>query len=247
MDGDRAIVDPCILIMPLYGDGDLITMKFIQAVVECSLLPTITGNRSCPMGHIFSPVKPVSTVVAGVYLTFYFRAQSLEAHVRTVCLLMLHHQVTWGGCRGPAALILDGKWLTTALSHNPFPTVALLECAMVGVLGKGCTLLRVFLLGLLSSGVCTCRSPAAPLTSGSVVATATLGHWFGSWTVPCGDLLFEHAPFSYPPREIANGPGVNASEPFGVAMDGTYLRLRLHDVCLVSSVQFRVLVVKVVL
>ncbi|GKC36110.1 hypothetical protein Tco_1048494 [Tanacetum coccineum] len=30
--------------MPLYGDGDLITIKFIQAVVECSLLPTIIGR-----------------------------------------------------------------------------------------------------------------------------------------------------------------------------------------------------------
>ncbi|GJW28310.1 hypothetical protein Tco_0045185 [Tanacetum coccineum] len=50
-------------IMPLYGDGDLITIKFIQAVMECSLLPIITGNRSCPIGHIFSPVKPVNDML----------------------------------------------------------------------------------------------------------------------------------------------------------------------------------------
>ncbi|GKE80580.1 hypothetical protein Tco_1550580 [Tanacetum coccineum] len=64
-------------IMPLYGDGDLITIKFIQAVVECSLLPTITGNRSCPMGAVFG------------------------SNVRTVCLQMLLHQCTCGGCRVP--------------------------------------------------------------------------------------------------------------------------------------------------
>ena len=53
-------------IMPLYGEGDLITIKFIQAAVECSLLPTTTSNRICPMDHIFSPVKPVNDVVAGL-------------------------------------------------------------------------------------------------------------------------------------------------------------------------------------
>ncbi|GKE05190.1 hypothetical protein Tco_1397208 [Tanacetum coccineum] len=45
VDGTVRIADiPGLPIMPLYGDGDLITIKFIQAVVECSLLPTITGR-----------------------------------------------------------------------------------------------------------------------------------------------------------------------------------------------------------
>ncbi|GJX53976.1 hypothetical protein Tco_0282345 [Tanacetum coccineum] len=43
VDGTARIAEiPGLPIMPLYGDGDLITIKFIQAVVECSLLPTIT-------------------------------------------------------------------------------------------------------------------------------------------------------------------------------------------------------------
>ncbi|GJT71296.1 hypothetical protein Tco_1030582 [Tanacetum coccineum] len=47
VDGTARIADiPGLPIMPLYGDGDLITIKFIQAVVECSLLPTITDSSS---------------------------------------------------------------------------------------------------------------------------------------------------------------------------------------------------------
>ena len=53
-------------IMPLYDEGDLIIMKFIQAAVEWYSLPTTTSKHSCPMGHIFSPVKLVSDVVAGI-------------------------------------------------------------------------------------------------------------------------------------------------------------------------------------
>ena len=55
-----------LLIMPLYDEGYLITMKFIQAVVEWYSLPIITSMRNCLMGQIFSPVKPVSDVVAGI-------------------------------------------------------------------------------------------------------------------------------------------------------------------------------------
>ena len=53
-------------IMPLYSEGDLITIKFIHASVECSLLPTKTNSYSFPMGHIFSPMKPVNDVMAGL-------------------------------------------------------------------------------------------------------------------------------------------------------------------------------------
>ena len=57
---------PSLPIMSLYDEGDLITMKFIQAAVEWYSLPTTTSKRNCPMGHIFYPVKPVSDVVAGI-------------------------------------------------------------------------------------------------------------------------------------------------------------------------------------
>ena len=67
VDGTARMADiPGLPIMPLYGEGDLITIKFIQDVVECYLLPTTTSSRICPMGHIFSPVKPVNDVVAGL-------------------------------------------------------------------------------------------------------------------------------------------------------------------------------------
>lgn len=67
VDGTARMAEiPVLPIMPLYGEGDLITIKFIQAAVECSLLQTTTSNRICPMGHIFSPVKPVNDVVAGL-------------------------------------------------------------------------------------------------------------------------------------------------------------------------------------
>ena len=67
VDGTARMADiPGLPIMPFYGEGDLITIKFIQAVVGCSLLPTLTSRRICPIGHIFSPVNPVSDVVAGI-------------------------------------------------------------------------------------------------------------------------------------------------------------------------------------
>jgi hypothetical protein len=67
VDGTARMADiPGLPMMPLYGKGDLITIKFIQAAMECSLLPTTTSNRICPMGHIFSLVNPVNDVVAGL-------------------------------------------------------------------------------------------------------------------------------------------------------------------------------------
>nr|GFC83950.1 hypothetical protein [Tanacetum cinerariifolium] len=66
VDGTARIADiPDLPIMPLYGEGDLITIKVIQVLVECSSLPTITSSPIFPIGHIFSPVNPVNDVVAG--------------------------------------------------------------------------------------------------------------------------------------------------------------------------------------
>nr|GEX95897.1 reverse transcriptase domain-containing protein [Tanacetum cinerariifolium] len=49
----------------LYGDGDLTTMKFIHAEVECSTSPIFTSSDIFPSGHIISPLKLISGVVAG--------------------------------------------------------------------------------------------------------------------------------------------------------------------------------------
>jgi hypothetical protein len=43
---------PGLPIIPLYGEGDLITIKFIHAAVECCSSPTTTNKRNCPMGQI---------------------------------------------------------------------------------------------------------------------------------------------------------------------------------------------------
>nr|GFA06149.1 hypothetical protein [Tanacetum cinerariifolium] len=39
------------------GEGDLTTMKFIQADVECSSSSIFTSNDICPRGHIISPLN----------------------------------------------------------------------------------------------------------------------------------------------------------------------------------------------
>ena len=67
VDGTARMDDiPGLPMIPLYGEGDLITIKFIHVDVECCSSPTTTSKRNCPIGHIFSPVKPVSDVVAGI-------------------------------------------------------------------------------------------------------------------------------------------------------------------------------------
>nr|GFB34946.1 reverse transcriptase domain-containing protein [Tanacetum cinerariifolium] len=56
---------PGLLIIPLYGDGDLTTMKFIQAEVECSSSLIFTSSCICPIGHIILPLNPIKGVLAG--------------------------------------------------------------------------------------------------------------------------------------------------------------------------------------
>ncbi|GJX80750.1 hypothetical protein Tco_0328899 [Tanacetum coccineum] len=51
--------------IPLYGDGDLTTMKFIYAEVECSSSPIFTSNDIFPSGHIISPLTLTNSVAAG--------------------------------------------------------------------------------------------------------------------------------------------------------------------------------------
>ncbi|GJW73148.1 hypothetical protein Tco_0132518 [Tanacetum coccineum] len=57
-------------IIPLYGDGDLTTIKFIYVEVECSSSPIFTSSDICPIGHMISPLKPMRGVVAGTIWLF---------------------------------------------------------------------------------------------------------------------------------------------------------------------------------
>nr|GFC58347.1 hypothetical protein [Tanacetum cinerariifolium] len=50
--------------IPLYGDGDLTTMKFIHVEVKFSSSPIFTGNDICPIFHMISPLKPTRGTMA---------------------------------------------------------------------------------------------------------------------------------------------------------------------------------------
>ncbi|GJV90707.1 hypothetical protein Tco_1538520 [Tanacetum coccineum] len=56
---------PGLPIIPLCWDGDLTTMKFIHAEVECSSSPIFTSKDIWPSGQMVSPLNPVRYVVAG--------------------------------------------------------------------------------------------------------------------------------------------------------------------------------------
>ncbi|GJX38765.1 gypsy type transposase [Tanacetum coccineum] len=56
--------------IPLYGDGDRTTIKFIRALVECSSSPRDAINDICPNGQDISSLNPRSRVVAGVIRLF---------------------------------------------------------------------------------------------------------------------------------------------------------------------------------
>ncbi|GJT88459.1 hypothetical protein Tco_1070176 [Tanacetum coccineum] len=64
MDGTTQIF--LIPILPLCWDGDLITMKFIHAEVECSSSPIFTSRDIWPIGQMVSPLNSMSDVVAGI-------------------------------------------------------------------------------------------------------------------------------------------------------------------------------------
>ncbi|GJZ92587.1 hypothetical protein Tco_0664652, partial [Tanacetum coccineum] len=51
--------------IPLYGDDDLTTMKFIHAEVECSSSPIFTSSDIYPNSYIISPLNLTSGVAAG--------------------------------------------------------------------------------------------------------------------------------------------------------------------------------------
>ncbi|GJQ93823.1 hypothetical protein Tco_0004962 [Tanacetum coccineum] len=59
-------VDPMAIVM--LGDGDLTTMKFIHAEVECSSSPIFTSRENLDYRQMVSPLKSLSDVVAGSHL-----------------------------------------------------------------------------------------------------------------------------------------------------------------------------------
>ncbi|GJU26699.1 hypothetical protein Tco_1165320 [Tanacetum coccineum] len=67
-----AVLCPGWPIIPLYGDRDLTTMKFIRALVECFPSPKDTISDICPNDQDISPLNPRRGVVAGTILFFYF-------------------------------------------------------------------------------------------------------------------------------------------------------------------------------
>ncbi|GKA83562.1 hypothetical protein Tco_0805157 [Tanacetum coccineum] len=65
-------------IIPLYGDEDLTTMKFIRALIECFPSPKDTISDICPKGQDISPLNPIRGVVAGTVLFFTSRCNLLK-------------------------------------------------------------------------------------------------------------------------------------------------------------------------
>ncbi|GJY41349.1 hypothetical protein Tco_0428619 [Tanacetum coccineum] len=182
--------------MPLYGDGDLITIKFIQAVVECSLLPTITGNRR-------SLWKAMSTVMScrcsqasndrcgdvrdpRAFISMFFSLHNTRTHIDGVTLSL-----------GPSAY--DN-------SQNPFPTLSCSSGVRIGGgFGKLAPSVASISFGFIVSGVYL-SFPRPPPDRGSCCCDCYSGHWIVSWTRPvtfdaicpvcrttCLDCFEEHA------------------------------------------------------
>ncbi|GJY64398.1 hypothetical protein Tco_0465858 [Tanacetum coccineum] len=55
----RIFLMPGLPIIALCWDGDLITMKFIYAEVECTSSPIFTSKAIWPSGQMVSPLNPI--------------------------------------------------------------------------------------------------------------------------------------------------------------------------------------------
>nr|GEW40928.1 transposase (putative), gypsy type [Tanacetum cinerariifolium] len=64
--------------IPLYGDGDLTTIKFINVDVKCSSSPIFTRSDICPIGHMISLLKPTRGTVAGTICLLTFERSLLK-------------------------------------------------------------------------------------------------------------------------------------------------------------------------
>ncbi|GJZ61654.1 hypothetical protein Tco_0617791 [Tanacetum coccineum] len=62
----RIFLIPGLPFIPLCWDGDLITMKFIHAEVECSSSPIFTSKDIWPSGQMVFPLNLTRCVVAGI-------------------------------------------------------------------------------------------------------------------------------------------------------------------------------------
>ncbi|GJT02622.1 hypothetical protein Tco_0823791 [Tanacetum coccineum] len=84
VDGTTQIfLIPDMPIIPLCWDGDLITMKFIQAEVECSSSPIFTSKDIWPSGQMVSLLNPMRCVVAGtIWLLIYGRSLTKQCSYR---------------------------------------------------------------------------------------------------------------------------------------------------------------------
>ncbi|GJW54594.1 hypothetical protein Tco_0098679 [Tanacetum coccineum] len=61
----RIFLMPGLPIIALCWDGDLMTMKFIQAEVECVSSPIFTSKAIWPSGQMVSPLNPIRCLVLG--------------------------------------------------------------------------------------------------------------------------------------------------------------------------------------
>ncbi|GKF43366.1 hypothetical protein Tco_0129918 [Tanacetum coccineum] len=79
-----AIVCSGSFLYPFCGSGDLITMKFINAEVECSSSPIFTSRDIWPIGQMVSPLNPMSDVVVGIiWLLISGRSLTKQCSYRT--------------------------------------------------------------------------------------------------------------------------------------------------------------------
>ncbi|GJX02741.1 hypothetical protein Tco_0188657 [Tanacetum coccineum] len=85
MDGTaRIFLIHVLTIIPLCWDGDLITMKFIHAEVECSSSPIFTSRDIWLIGQMVSPLNPISDVVVGIiWLLISGRSLTKQCSYRT--------------------------------------------------------------------------------------------------------------------------------------------------------------------
>ncbi|GJU91485.1 hypothetical protein Tco_1303908 [Tanacetum coccineum] len=140
--------------MPLYGDGDLITIKFIQALVACPYCHPLTGNRSLHMGYLVSREASQRTSWPGLN-EFLLSGRSLWD---AMFVHWTHSLVVW-----PSAYDY-----TLYRSHTLSSGVRI-----GGGFRKFEPLYEYLLWGHCQWGVLVVPPPA-PLTAVAVVATATL-------------------------------------------------------------------------
>ncbi|GJR47232.1 hypothetical protein Tco_1315335 [Tanacetum coccineum] len=117
--GDLFGKDIGLPIIPLYGDGDLTTMKFIQAEAECSSSPIVTSCCICPIGHIISPLNPINGVVVGTNWFFISRCSRLKQCSYSISEADLPSTYMWCiQCPPISASMIIGPSVPSSLSRG---------------------------------------------------------------------------------------------------------------------------------